>query len=77
MAKRLGIAGQLMVSLIELYQATNAIRPACCRFYPSCSSYAKQAIILRGTVIGLLLSLWRLLRCWPGLPCKIEHIPKR
>jgi putative component of membrane protein insertase Oxa1/YidC/SpoIIIJ protein YidD len=77
MAKRLGLVGRLAIYLIEAYQATNPVRPTCCRFYPSCSSYAKQAIIVRGALIGLLLILWRLLRCWPGLPCKIEHIRKR
>jgi uncharacterized protein len=39
-----------------------------CRFYPSCSEYAEQAILERGIVRGLLLSVWRLLRCHPWHP---------
>jgi putative membrane protein insertion efficiency factor len=37
----------------------------CCRFYPSCSSYAIQAIMQRGVISGLGLTFWRLLRCGP------------
>ena len=36
-----------------------------CRFMPSCSSYAIDAIERRGPVVGPLLALWRLLRCHP------------
>jgi putative membrane protein insertion efficiency factor len=36
-----------------------------CRFYPSCSVYAEDAIRLRGFVRGWSLALWRVLRCNP------------
>ncbi len=36
-----------------------------CRFTPTCSEYAMQALESHGTVKGMLLSLWRLLRCNP------------
>ena len=36
-----------------------------CRFYPSCSSYAIEALKVHGPVRGLLLAVWRLLRCGP------------
>jgi putative membrane protein insertion efficiency factor len=36
-----------------------------CKYYPSCSDYAKEAIIKKGIVMGILLSLWRILRCNP------------
>ncbi|MBI5254165.1 membrane protein insertion efficiency factor YidD [Candidatus Falkowbacteria bacterium] len=36
-----------------------------CRFYPSCSEYAYQAIKKRGLVIGTLKSAWRIIRCNP------------
>jgi uncharacterized protein len=39
-----------------------------CRFYPSCSAYAQQAIVERGLLKGLALTLWRLLRCHPWHP---------
>jgi putative membrane protein insertion efficiency factor len=36
-----------------------------CRFYPSCSEYAETAIAQTGAARGLVLSLWRILRCSP------------
>lgn len=37
----------------------------CCRFQPSCSEYALQAIIRHGSFRGVFLSFWRILRCNP------------
>jgi hypothetical protein len=39
-------------------------RPSC-RFYPTCSQYAVEAIEKRGIVIGLLKGIWRVIRCNP------------
>ena len=39
--------------------------PASCRFYPSCSQYAIEVIEKRGIFIGILLAIWRILRCNP------------
>ncbi|MBR2873044.1 MAG: membrane protein insertion efficiency factor YidD, partial [Lentisphaeria bacterium] len=39
--------------------------PPCCRFYPTCSHYAVEALRTYGIVRGLTLSLWRILRCNP------------
>ena len=36
-----------------------------CRFFPSCSNYAAEAIEKKGVFVGLLLSVARLLRCQP------------
>jgi len=36
-----------------------------CRFYPTCSAYAKEAIVKKGIFKGVILSLWRILRCHP------------
>ncbi len=36
-----------------------------CRFYPTCSEYAKEAIKKRGVARGALRALWRVLRCNP------------
>lgn len=36
-----------------------------CRFHPTCSSYARQAIIQKGLWQGVKMSFWRLLRCHP------------
>jgi putative membrane protein insertion efficiency factor len=39
--------------------------PARCRFYPSCSAYALEAVTTHGAIKGLRLAIWRLLRCHP------------
>lgn len=36
-----------------------------CRYYPSCSRYALEAYQQRGFVVGVVLTIWRLLRCNP------------
>ena len=56
----------LLIALIRLYQKVISpfLRPSC-RFYPSCSEYAAQAIAKHGPVRGLLLAAWRVLRCNP------------
>jgi putative membrane protein insertion efficiency factor len=56
----------LVVVLLRLYQ--RGISPAFgprCRYYPSCSEYAVQAVQRFGILRGLLLAAWRLLRCNP------------
>ncbi len=53
-------------SLIRLYQvAIGPLLPRVCRFEPTCSSYALEAIGRHGPYRGLWLSLLRLLRCHP------------
>ena len=60
------IVRQITCLPIKLYQ--HLLRPfikPCCRFYPSCSEYALQAIEHHGIIRGLWLSCRRLLRCHP------------
>jgi uncharacterized protein len=56
----------LLIAPIRLYQRfiSPAMAPRC-RYYPSCSDYAIQAIREVGPVRGLILAAWRLLRCNP------------
>ena len=59
-----------LLGLIRLYQilASPAVAPNTCRFYPSCSHYAYQAIYKHGALKGGLMGAWRLLRCNPFNP---------
>ena len=41
------------------------MKPRCCRFTPSCSQYAIEAILEWGVIIGILMAFWRILRCNP------------
>ena len=60
--------GWLLIQLIRGYQRTSRWRPAVCRFYPSCSEYALQAILKYGPLRGSWMALRRLLRCHPFHP---------
>ena len=55
-----------LIACIRVYQRyVSPFLPATCRFYPSCSEYAAQAIACYGPSQGLLKAVWRLLRCHP------------
>lgn len=57
---------RLLVKFIRFYQRSiSPYRPACCRFRPTCSSYALEAVNKYGAVKGGYLALKRLLRCNP------------
>jgi hypothetical protein len=59
-------AQSVLLALIWLYQRLlSPIFVGSCRFEPSCSEYARQAVILHGPLRGSLLALWRVLRCQP------------
>lgn len=46
-----------------------------CRFYPTCSGYAKEAIQEHGLMKGAYYTLWRVLRCHPWHPGGIDSVP--
>ncbi|MFM8466903.1 MAG: membrane protein insertion efficiency factor YidD [Oxalobacteraceae bacterium] len=46
-----------------------------CRFYPSCSDYAQQAITTHGALRGSLLAGWRLCKCHPWHPGGVDRVP--
>ena len=51
---------------IRLYQRlVSPLIPARCKYHPSCSEYAVQAIRAQGPLRGIVLAGWRLLRCNP------------
>lgn len=57
---------ELWVLPIRLYQGTlSRLTPPTCRFRPTCSQYAVEAVRNRGVLEGSLRSAWRLLRCHP------------
>ena len=55
-----------LLAVIQAYQrAISPLLPRRCKYEPSCSSYARQAILRFGAPRGALLATWRLLRCNP------------
>jgi len=57
---------RILIFLIKLYRKyISPLKPACCRFYPTCSQYAIEAIEKYGALIGGFMAIKRILRCNP------------
>ena len=62
----LRLPSKLGIGLVWAYRLTlGALFPTTCKYHPSCSEYAVQALRRHGLVRGSLLAGWRLLRCNP------------
>ena len=71
-------AAWLLVAGIRFYQATLApLMPFGCKFYPTCSHFASQAIARHGARRGLLLAAERLVRCRPFTRGGHDPVPGR
>lgn len=53
------------------------LKPPCCRFTPTCSQYAIDALRERGVIVGLGLTAWRILRCNPFCKAGYDPVPPR
>lgn len=68
----------VLIGLIRLYQ--RLISPLLgprCRFSPSCSTYAVEALSVHGLWRGTWLAVWRLLRCHPLSAGGYDPVPER
>lgn len=63
--KRIGNMSKCLIRLIQAYRRLFANKPPSCRFTPTCSQYAIEAIGKYGAFRGGLMGLWRILRCNP------------
>jgi uncharacterized protein len=65
-------------ALITCYQKViSPLTGRRCRYYPTCSAYAAQAMREVGVVRGCILAAWRLLRCNPWTPGGVDHVHDR
>tara|TARA_B100000953_G_scaffold155955_1_gene129046 strand:+ start:1208 stop:1441 length:234 start_codon:yes stop_codon:yes gene_type:complete len=65
-----------LIKLVALYQLY--ISPyllPCCRFYPTCSEYTKQALVKHGVFKGFVLTVFRLCRCNPLFEGGVDLVP--
>ena len=70
-------AKRLLLSLIKGYQIyISGMHPGCCRYQPTCSRYAMQAIDRFGVFRGSALALWRILRCNPFSKGGYDPVPE-
>ena len=67
----------ILSGLVNLYRATALWRSPRCRFLPSCSSYALEALRTHGAVRGTWLSLRRIGRCHPWNLGGFDPVPPR
>ncbi|MFQ5778273.1 MAG: membrane protein insertion efficiency factor YidD [Terriglobia bacterium] len=68
---------QFVLAGIRFYQAAlRPMNPWGCKFYPSCSNYALEAVEYHGLGRGLWLGLRRLLRCRPGVFGGYDPVPE-
>lgn len=70
------LAARLLLGAIAGYQRLRVGRISPCRFYPSCSHYAHEAIEVHGALRGTGLALRRLSRCRPLGPHGIDLVPE-
>ena len=67
---------RLMLKFIRFYQRQiSPNRTACCRFRPTCSAYAFEAINKYGALKGTGLAIWRILRCNPFCKGGYDPVP--
>ena len=68
----------LAILLVKLYQKIiSPLKSPCCRFYPTCSAYAIEAFRKRGFLVGLWLTIRRILRCNPFCRPGFDPVPDR
>ena len=82
--RKVGLIAGVLLLLVRGYQ--KVISPvfhavfgpyAGCRFYPSCSHYALEALQVHGALRGTLLGIWRILRCTPLSKGGADPVPSR
>jgi putative membrane protein insertion efficiency factor len=68
----------LVLAPIWVYRRLiSPLTPQSCRYYPSCSAYAEQALRTHGVLRGSWLAVRRLGRCHPWTPGGVDHVPPR
>ena len=68
----------VMIWLVKLYRRfISPIKPQSCRFTPTCSQYAIEAFTKRGFFVGMILTVWRILRCNPFCRAGYDPVPER
>ena len=74
---RLFVVAGLRLARLALmpFVAMTSITPRVCRYEPTCSHYAEQAVRRHGVVRGLGLAAWRLLRCNPWSAGGYDPVP--
>lgn len=69
---------KLLIRAIHFYQKNISVNTSPkCRYYPTCSQYAVEAIQTHGALKGSLLAVWRILRCNPFSKGGFDPVPEK
>jgi len=69
---------KVLLAIIRFYQrGISPLFPPMCRFYPTCSHYAVEAIEVHGALWGTLLAVRRFLRCNIFFPGGYDPVPEK
>jgi hypothetical protein len=72
----MSFSSRLLLFLVSVYQAFfSALMPSACKFYPSCSHYAAEAVAVHGARRGSWLALKRIGRCHPFSRGGVDLVP--
>jgi putative membrane protein insertion efficiency factor len=75
-ARSKSVGAHLLLMLVDAYRVTlSPLLGGFCRFWPSCSLYAEEAIVRHGACRGAVLAARRLLRCHPFHPGGYDPVP--
>ena len=67
---------KIFIGVIKFYRMyLSPLKPPCCRFYPTCSAYALEAIQKHGAFKGTALAIYRILRCNPFCKGGYDPVP--
>lgn len=69
------IAKNVLLLLLRVYRwAISPLLPPACRYVPTCSEYAMEAVERYGAVRGSAMAVWRLLRCHPFTRGGVDNV---
>ena len=71
----LGLVRLLLLPILFYQKFITTYTPPSCRFTPTCSEYARQALLKHGPIKGLVLAIWRILRCNPWGGSGYDPVP--
>jgi putative membrane protein insertion efficiency factor len=72
----MSVVGRAITFAIVVYQRTiSPLLGPNCRYYPSCSQYAKEAVLKHGVLRGVNLAVRRIVRCNPWNPGGVDFVP--
>ena len=71
----MSLAARALIRAIRGYQSLTRGRPSPCRYWPTCSEYAREAVALHGPLRGSVLAIFRLGRCHPYGRGGVDPVP--